>query len=112
MANYAYNELYACMSEENIKHIVNFFKNDWQSEIEYDYSGDSSTCSIYFESKWEFPRKDMIKLYKELPNKKDIYIRCISTCLEDDYIEYYKCDEHGWYDVLAVKYGQELKYLT
>lgn len=111
MANYAYNELYACMSERNIRHIVEFFENEWQSEVECDYAGDSSTCSIYFESKWGFPEEDMIQLYKGLPDKDDIYIRCLSTCFEDDYVGYYKCDERGWYDALAVKYGQKLEYL-
>lgn len=76
MANICDNTFYACSEDrQNIEAIINFF-NGW-SYADIEDSGES--VDVYFESRWDFPEEEMKKLYESLPNKKDIYMRCLSV---------------------------------
>ena len=94
MSNPCSNTFYAYSEDrKNIEAIIKFF-NEWPySDIED--SGES--VDVYFESRWDFPEEEMKKLYESLPNKEDIYMRCLSVEYGCDYVAYWKCNEEGWY---------------
>ena len=94
MANPCSNTFYACSEDRNnIEAIIKFF-NEWPySDVED--SGES--VDVYFDSRWTFPEEEMKKLYESIPNKEDIYMRCLSVEYGCDYVAYWKCNEEGWY---------------
>ena len=49
-----------------------------------------------FEPKWTFPETKMNKLYKKLPNKDDIDMRCLSVEYGCLYHALWVCDKDGW----------------
>lgn len=98
MANICSNEFYAYSEDkENLETIEKFF-DEW-GDAEWDEDGDGG-INCYFSSKWNFPEKSMDDLYASIPNKKDIYMRCLSVEYGCDVIQYHKCEEDGWYDAL------------
>lgn len=97
MANICDNTFYAYSEDlDNIKVIKDFFDN-WFGAY---YEENDNSLSVSFDSKWVFPEEDMEKLYNRIPNKKDIFMRCLSVEYGCDYIAYYKCDKNGWYSVI------------
>lgn len=98
MANICDNQFYAYSEDpENIECILNFF-NDWDNVCHGESTED--TIELYFESKWEFPEELMQKLFESIPDKSDIYMRCLSVEYGTDYVAYYKCDETGWKQIV------------
>lgn len=97
MANICSNTFY-CFSEDpnNIKVVKEFLKKELDADVE----DDTETIDAYFDSRWDFPEKTMNELYNLIPNKDDIYMRCLSTEYGNDYIGYHKCEKEGWYDAL------------
>ena len=96
MANICDNTFYAYSEDrQNIDTIINFF-HDWPyAEIE-----DSDiSVDVYFDSKWTFPEEEMNKLYEFIPNKADIYMRCLSYEFGNLYHALWVCDENGWREV-------------
>lgn len=76
MANLCDNTFYAYSEDSrNIETIKDYFDRWPGANIEID--GDQ--VDVYFSSKWDFPLEDMRKLYELIPNKKDIYMRCLSV---------------------------------
>lgn len=100
MANICDNTLYVYSEDpENIKYIKDWFR-DYDKYADIEMSDDVS-FNIYFESRWIFPKKDMDKLFENIPNKEDIYMRCLSVEYGNDYVSLYKCeDEDGWFCVV------------
>lgn len=94
MANTCTNIFYAFSENpENIEKIEKFFDNN---DIDYDSSND--TIDSVFDSRWVFPEALMNDLFKAIPDKSDIYMRCLSYEFGNDYVAYWKCeDEEGWY---------------
>lgn len=99
MSNLCDNIFYAYTEDsKNIEAIKNFFK-DWDGVADYiDTSSDS--VDVKFDSRWCFPEDTMNELYKLIPNKEDIYMRCLSVEYGCDYVAYHKCDKNGWYSVI------------
>lgn len=97
MANICTNIFYAYSENpKNIVKIQNFFDKEG---IEYDFSSDSLDAT--FDSRWTFPEDSMNELFKSLPDKSDIYMRCLSYEFGCDYVAYWKCeDEEGWYQIV------------
>ena len=96
MANICTNLMQACSEDrQNINVVINFF-HDWPyAEIE-----DSDTSvDVYFDSKWTFPEEEMNKLYESIPNKADIYMRCLSYEFGNLYHALWVCGENGWREV-------------
>lgn len=96
MANICTNLMYICSEDrQNIDAAVNFFHNWPYSDIE-----DSDTSvDVLFNSKWTFPEEEMNKLYESIPNKADIYMRCLSYEFGNLYHTLWVCDENGWGEV-------------
>ena len=93
MSNICNNTFYAYSEDSsNLKVIKNFF-DDWHAACleEIDNSID-----CYFESKWTFPEAEMNELYEKLPNKDDIYMRCLSVEYGYLYHALWICDKNGW----------------
>jgi len=96
MANICRNEFYAYSKDkENLKVIEEFFDN-WDSA---EWTGDEG-LDCYFDSKWTFPDKEMDKLHESIPNKDDIFMRCLSVEYGCDVVQYHKDEGDGWYDAL------------
>lgn len=76
---------------ENIEYIKGFF-DDW-GDVDQD---DSCNITVYFESKWDFPEKEMNELFNNLPNKNDIQMTCLSVEWGCYYCAFHSCDENGW----------------
>ena len=97
MANICDNTFYtASENKKNIETIINFFEKEFP-DCDYDY-GDSSV-DIYFSSKWTFPEEAMNKLYDSIPDKSDIYMRCLSVEYGCLYHALWVCDSDGWKEV-------------
>ena len=96
MANMCENSLYVTSDNpENIKTIEDFF-----SKMPYaDVDTFDNDMSIYFESKWTFPEELMQELYDKIPDKEDIYMRCLSVEYGCLYHALWVCDKDGWKSV-------------
>lgn len=96
MANICDNTFYAYTEDKNNTEVItNFFENWWGAVVEaYDNAMD-----VYFESKWVFPEEDMKELFEAIPNKEDIYMRCLSVEYGDLYHALWVCEEDGWKEV-------------
>lgn len=96
MANICSNQMYIYSEDRNnIKTVLDFF-NDWPYAEEED-SGESA--DIYFDSNWVFPEDQMNELFNLIPNKDDIYMRCLSYEFGNLYHALWVCDEDGWREV-------------
>lgn len=94
MANLCDNSFYAYSEDQkNIECILYFF-NNWDSVCHGECTED--TIELYFASRWEFPEEEMNKLYQLIPNKGDIYMRCLSVEYGCMYHALWYCDEDGW----------------
>lgn len=94
MANLCDNTFYAYSEDsKNIESILNFF-NGWDGVCHGDCTDD--TVELYFSSNWVFPEEEMNKLYQLIPNKEDIYMRCLSVKYGCMYHALWYCDEDGW----------------
>ena len=98
MANICNNELYAVSNcEENIIAIYTFFNNCDYYPVDINYYGHS--IFIKFDSKWTFPEEEMEELFDAIPNKEDIYMRCLSVEYGNLYHALWVCNEDGWKEV-------------
>lgn len=100
MANICDNTFYAYSeNSKNIDHIEKFLsENFYENCCE---RIDEFSLDAHFDSKWTFPNELMDKMFNELPDKDNIYMRCLSVEYGCDYIGYFKCeDKLGWYDAL------------
>lgn len=98
MANICENAFFASSDDErNIETIFNFFNGD--DDVSFLDGGESDWIECYFESKWSFPEEKMKELFEMLPNKDDIYMRCLSVEHGCEYVAYYLCKgKDGWYE--------------
>lgn len=97
MANICSNEFYAFSEDENNIKVINDFLI---SQLNADTDVDKTTIDATFDSRWTFPENLMNELYDQIPNKQDIYMRCLSVEYGMDYVDYHKCEENGWYNAL------------
>lgn len=96
MANICDNTLYACSEDrQNIDTIINFF-HAWPDA---DVESCEDCVDVYFESRWVFPEEEMKKLFDSIPNKDDIYMRCLSVEYGCMYHALWECNENGWKEV-------------
>lgn len=99
MANVCENIFYAYSeTPENIKTIKEFFDN-WHYDGDASYEGDNESCDVYFSSRWTFPETEMTKLHNKIPNKSDIYMRCLSYEFGELYHDLLVDEGNGWYSV-------------
>lgn len=78
MANICNNELRVYSENpKNLEYIMNFFSENWHyfdlDEV------DEENITITFESKWDFPETKMIEMVKNLPDKENINMTCLSV---------------------------------
>lgn len=96
MANICSNEFYAYTEDRaNIKAIEDFIDT-----LQYSYCS-VEDCSIdaAFDSNWVFPIDEMINLFNTIPNKEDIYMRCLSVEYGTMYHSLWECNKEGWREV-------------
>lgn len=99
MSNICSNTLYAYSEDSNNINSINTWFNNNYDEFDTEVIDDNSV-EYYFDSKWTFPLELMDELYASIPNKSDIYMRCLSVEYGCDYVAYHKCEENGWYPVV------------
>lgn len=76
MANICENTFYAYSEDpKNIEYIREFLKDNFEADIDWD----DDYVDAYFDSRWTFPEELMDDMYNELPDKSDIYMRCLSV---------------------------------
>lgn len=97
MANVCDNTLYVQSdNRENLETVRKFFDENF----EYYDCDDSGDClDIFFDSKWTFPENLMKELFDAIPDKSDIYMRCLSVEYGCMYHALWYCDENGWEEV-------------
>ena len=97
MANICDNTLYVQSdNRENLETVRKFFDENF----EYYDCDDSGDClDIFFDSKWTFPENLMKELFDAIPDKSNIYMRCLSVEYGCMYHALWYCDENGWEEV-------------
>lgn len=98
MANICENIFYAeSTNSENLKTIEEWFNKNWNN---IDMSTGSNFVNVYFDSKWTFPKDDMDKLFNIIPDKSNIFMRCLSVEYGNLYHALWICDnKNGWHEV-------------
>lgn len=96
MSNICDNTFWAQGSKENLQVINDFFENWTNANIDW---YDAEEIDVYFESKWVFPEKIMQELYEKIPDKSNIYMRCLSVEYGCMYHALWECGEDGWKEV-------------
>jgi hypothetical protein len=98
MSNPCNNEMYVYSEDENnLKYIEKFISNNFLGGDLYDSS--ENQISLCFESRWTFPDELMLEMTNNLPNKDDIYIRCMSIELGNYYHELWIFEDNEWRSV-------------
>lgn len=96
MANICLNTMYVeSETRENLDAVITFFNNNLKY---YDYEDNGDSLDISFDSRWVFPEELMEELFKAIPNKSDIYMRCLSVEYGCMYHALWYCDEDGWHE--------------
>ena len=96
MANICTNTMYVeSETRENLDSIITFFNNNLKY---YDYEDSGNSLDISFDSRWVFPEELMEELFEAIPNKSDIYMRCLSIEYGCMYHALWYCDEDGWHE--------------
>ena len=96
MANICTNTMYVeSETRENLDSVITFFINNLNY---YDYEDDGNSLDISFDSRWVFPEELMEELFEAIPNKSDIYMRCLSIEYGCMYHALWYCDENGWHE--------------
>ena len=96
MANICDNTMYVeSETKENLDAVISFFNENIKF---YDCDANDNCLDIFFDSKWEFPEELMKKLFEAIPNKSDIYMRCLSVEYGCMYHALWYCDSDGWHE--------------
>lgn len=96
MGNLCDNTFYAYTEDsKNIETIKDYFDKWPGADVEID----GEQVDVYFSSKWDFPLEAMTELFESIPNKKDIYMRCLSVEYDCLYHALWVCDKDGWEEV-------------
>lgn len=96
MANYCCNSFYAYSTDkENLNTIRDYFIDNYYISV----CISSEEIELEFNSKWVFPKDAMDELLELLPNKKDIFMRCLSVEYGNDYHALWKCYGKEWIEV-------------
>lgn len=95
MANICENSFHAYTEDEkNLEIIKNFLEDTFNADVDA-----SDECiDAYFDSRWTFPEEEMEELFDSIPNKEDIYMRCLSVEYGCMYHVLMECDENGWHE--------------
>lgn len=97
MANLCENTLYVYSEDTfNIRKVLEYFDKNFD---DCDYEIQDNSIDIYFSSKWSFPESEMNELFDLIPNKEDIYMRCLSVEYGNLYHALWVCNEDGWNEV-------------
>ena len=96
MANICTNTMYVeSETRENLDSVITFFNNNLKY---YDHEDDGDSLYISFDSRWVFPEELMEELFEAIPNKSDIYMRCLSVEYGCMYHALWYCDKDGWHE--------------
>ena len=94
MANICENKMYVYSEDPtNIKYLREWCKGNLDGSLELI---DDECFEYYFDSRWEFPKEEMIEMVDELPNKGDIYIRILSVEETNCYCAFHVYEGSEW----------------
>lgn len=96
MANICQNEMFvgSIKNVNNIEYVLEFLCKHFRPYESY-YLTDKS-INVKFKSKWTFPEELMNQLYDSLPDKSDIFMKCLSVEYGMRYHALWECNENGW----------------
>lgn len=95
MADICENKMYVYSEDPaNINYLSGWCKSNLDG---YPELIDDNSFEYYFESRWDFPEKEMKEMVCELPNKKDIYIKVLSVEDTNYYCCFHVYEGDGWY---------------
>lgn len=94
MANICENELRVYSENaENLNYIDSFCRDHFEVSL---VCSDDLELHITFNSKWNFPEELMEKMFKNIPDKEDINMVCLSTEWGNYYAAFHVCNSKGW----------------
>ena len=98
MANICDNTFYITSQDKNN---IDYIEKFLQEEFDYiDIYKDSDFLEAYFESRWVFPENIMKDMFEGIPNKNDVFMRCLSVEYGNLYHALWICEnEEGWVEV-------------
>lgn len=97
MSNICSNLFYAYSEDTNNLDVVRRFFENWENA---DIEENDDSLDILFDSRWTFPEEEMEKLYESIPNKNDVYMRCLSYEFGCEYHALWICENNnGWVSV-------------
>lgn len=82
-------------NRKNIDTVIAFFDEVFPL---FNFDDFGNCLDIHFESKWTFPEKEMQELYEAIPDKSDIYMRCLSVEYGCMYHALWYCEKDGWHE--------------
>lgn len=97
MANVCDNSFYAnSQNKKNLEYIKDFLTEHFDVYFE---ESDDQILEAEFGSRWTFPKELMEEMFQNLPDKLDIYLRCMSVELGCSYHELWENNGSGWISV-------------
>lgn len=93
MANYATNIFHASTeNEQDLDKIEAFLDENFNGYVERN----DDTINAEFDSRWEYPEKEIDELIALLDAKDKIYIRILTYELEDEYVSFRIFSQGKW----------------
>lgn len=93
MANYATNIFHATTAnKQDLDKIEAFLDETFNGYIERN----DDIINAEFDSRWEYPEKEINKLVESLEAKSEIYIRILTYELENEYVSFRKFSQGEW----------------
>ncbi len=93
MANYATNIFHASTeNEQDLDKIEAFLDENFNGYVERN----DDTINAEFDSRWEYPEKEIDELVANLEVKDKIYIRILTYELEDEYVSFRIFSQGKW----------------
>lgn len=94
MANICENTFYAVTEDKNN---IEYLEKVLEEKLCADVYSDTDFVEAYFDSRWVFPEETMQEIFEGLPNKEDIFMRCLSVEYGCLYHALWVCNgEEGW----------------
>ena len=93
MANYATNIFHASTeNEQDLDKIEAFLDENFNGYVERN----DDTINAEFDSRWEYPEKEIDELVANLEVKDKIYIRILTYELKDEYVSFRIFSQGKW----------------
>ena len=98
MSNLCDNTFFANSSDsKNIKAVADFLNESGLFNVHYSIG--ENCIDARFNSDWVFPETEMNELLNSIPNRENIYMRCLSVEYGQMYHALWECRGQEWIEV-------------